>query len=278
MAKSEMKTNKEGTMASKIKMLMVSVAIGVMGAVPAQASTLLGDFFSEVGVTSSVEIGMDVYDKYMWRGFKLDSDKVVQPSLSLGFDVAETFTIEGGFWGSWDIQNNDGAASDEVDGWIGLSFDFGFLGEDYEIVSFSVGHTWYDFPEADLYTKEWYFTLALDTMLSPYVTWFLDYDDEVSGGADGNVVEAGISHSVMLMEDYGVSLDLGAAVGYNDKAFIDGDGGYTLLTAGLTLPLTESLTIAPMVGYSMPWGDLEDVNDGNQDDEFFGGISVALSM
>lgn len=263
----------------KIKMMIFLALIGFcFGVSEAKAATVLGDYLAENGITSSVGATMDVYNKYIWRGFKLDGDKVIQPGVSIEFDIAETFAIDGGFWGSWDIQNNDGLASDEVDGWIGTSFDLGFLGESFEIASVAVGHTWYDFPEANLYTKEWYFTLALDTLLSPYVTWYYDYADQKNGGADGSVVEAGISHSFTLSEDYGISLDLGGSVGYNDKAFISGQGGYTLLTAGFTIPLTDMVTASPMIGYSMPWGDLEDANDGNQDDEFYGGISLAFSI
>ena len=53
----------------------------------------------EVGVSADVA----VYDKYIWRGFRLDGDKSIQPGLT--FSVGPYF--EGGYWGSWDIQNNE---------------------------------------------------------------------------------------------------------------------------------------------------------------------------
>ncbi|MCK4882420.1 MAG: hypothetical protein KAS92_05305 [Candidatus Omnitrophica bacterium] len=241
--------------------------------IKAEAETILGDYLKDKGVEVEVSAAVDVYSKYVWRGFLLDDDHVLQPGVTLSSNG-----FEGGFWGSWDLQGDDALASDEVDGWIGYSFDVGFLGESWEKVSFSLGNTWYDFPEADLYTKEFYLGVAVDTFLSPYVTWYSDYDEEAHGGADGNYIMTGIGHSFDLLEEYGVSLDLGLEYGYNDNAFIDGTGSYLLSTAGLSIPLTEKISASPNIGYSVPYGDLASGGGNDQKEQFYGGISLAFNF
>lgn len=250
--------------------LSMLIALGCLTlSVSAQAKTLLDDYLSEKGVEIEVSASMDFYNKYVWRGFLLDDDMVLQPGVTISSNG-----FEGGFWGSWDLQGEDALDSNEVDGWIGYSFDAGFLGESFEKLSFSVGNTWYDFPTADLYTMEYYIGIAVDTFLSPYLTWVVDYGDEDQGGADGNYIMGGIGHSFTLNEDYGIALELGLEGGYNDNAFIDGIGGYVLSNVALALPLTENLTVSPTVAYSVPLGDLADV----QKEQVYSGVSLAFSF
>ena len=233
----------------------------------AQAATVIDDYLQQYDVELEVSATMDVYNKYVWRGFLLDDDIVLQPGLDIG---AYGFNV--GFWGSWDVDANDAANSDEVDGYISYAFssDMGTL---------SIGHTWYDFPGADLYTTEAFVGASLDSViLSPAVTIYFDYGDEDHGGADGIYYIFSAGHSFTVNEEYGITLDLGGELGINHEFFIQGDGGYGLITAGVTIPLKENLTVSPTIGYSYPWGDLEDENDGNQDDQFFSGVSISMSF
>jgi len=181
------------------------------------------------------------------------------------------------YWRSWDVENEDSLASDESDGWIGYNFDLGFISEDLDIVGLSVGHTWYSFPEADGYTKETYLGVSIDTFLSPSFTWYHDYVDESQGGAKGNYYVFGLGHSFTLSEDKGITFDLGQEIGINNKAFIVGDGGWSTSSFGLTIPLTDHLTMAPMMAYTSPWGDLDSASDGNQDNAFWGGVSFSFT-
>ncbi|MCK5013903.1 MAG: hypothetical protein KAS66_08785 [Candidatus Omnitrophica bacterium] len=239
----------------------------------AESKTLLGDYLKDEGIEVEVSASIDFYSKYVWRGFLLDDDNVLQPGITIA-----SSGFEGGFWGSWDIESEDGLASDEVDGWIGYGFDLGFLGRNLEKVSFSLGHTWYGFPEADLYSKEFYLGIAFDTILSPYITWYNDYEDEAQGGADGNYIMAGIGHSFDLIEDYGVTLDLGLEYGHNDNAFIDGIGSYLLSTVGLAVPLSEKITVGSNIGYSVPFDDLASGGGNDQKEQFYSGVSLAFSF
>lgn len=248
-----------------------AVMVSASMATSAKAANLQ-EHLAESGIDLGVSASMDVYSKYIWRGFNLDDDVVLQPAVAItlgGFEV--------GFWGSWGL--DDGSTSDEVDGWIGYNFDLGVLSEDFAGIGVSLGHTWYDFPELDAYTKETYLTVSFDEVaFAPYITWFHDYEDEDQGGADGNYLMIGAGHSIDLVEDGSHTLDLGVEVGFNDEAFIAGDGGYVLFTLGSTTPVTENLSITPTIGYSIPFGDLEDSSDGNQDDEFYGGLAIAMDF
>jgi len=253
---------------------LTAVAAMMAGFCAGQSSAAtIADYLEDKGIEASVSATMDYYSKYVWRGMLLDDDNVLQP----GVEVA-VGGVTVGFWGSWDVESEDGLSSDEVDGYLDYSFDLGFLGEDFEKVGMSVGHTWYTFPSANLNAQEYYIGLSYDTLLSPSLTWYHDYSDEASGGADGDYLIGSIGYSVPLSEEYGISLDLGQELGYNDGYFIVGEGGYSLSTLGVSLPLSGSVSMSASVSYSVPLGDLSDNNDGNKDNEFYYGVGLAFAF
>ena len=222
-------TKKEEKMKKKVMVLVLGGMFVLGGIGQAGAETLFGEFFQDKGIRPEISASIDYYDKYIWRGFRLDGDSVLQSAVTVS-----AAGFEAGFWGSWDLESQDGLASDEVDGWIGYSFDLGFISEDLSIIGLSLGNTWYGFPEGDTgladgsHSEELYVGISVDTLLSPYFTWYHDYGDESSGGADGDYYMFGIGHSFDLLAEYGITLDLGQEVGLNEEAFIAGDGGYSL--------------------------------------------------
>lgn len=262
-------------MKTKLLLIVFSAVVlsGVLSVSNVMAQTLLGDFLKEKNIDVQMSASVDYLDKYVWRGFLLDDDNVIQPAVTISANG-----FEGGFWGSWDVQNNDALSSDEVDGWIGYTFDCGFLGESWKKMSVSLGHTWYSFPEADAYSKEYYLGVSFDTFLSPYITWYKDYEDESQGGADGNYIMVGIDHSFELIEKYGISMNIGLEYGYNDNAFIDGTGSYLLTTLGFNIPLTENVTMTPKIGYSVPFDDLDSGGGNDQNEQLYGGVSLAFAF
>ncbi len=263
-------------MMSRLKFLIRMFLLGtfILFAKGVYADTILGDLLKEKGIALKVDATMDFYDKYVWRGFLLDKDAVMQPSITFSANG-----FEGGFWGNWDLHNKDSMSSDETDGWIGYNFDLAFINEALKMVNLSVGHTWYGFPEAHSHTVETYWGVSLDTFLSPYIKWYRDYgNDSTGGGADGSYFAFGIGHALDLVKKYDITLDLGFELGINHEAFIDGTGGYTLTTAGVNVPLTEKIIVSPKMAYSIPFADLADANDGNQSEEFYGGVSLAYGF
>ena len=210
---------------------------------------------------------MDVYSRYVWRGFTLDTDAVVQP----GFSVSG-YGLTVSYWGSFDADNNDLLASDESDFIIDYTFAL-------ESVSFSLGNTWYDFPGANTYSSEWYVGAGFPKLfLAPVLKYYYDYGDQDHGGGDGQYIWAGISHSLSLVEEQGISLDLAASVGFNRELYIRGDGGDYGLSAGIGIPLTATLKLTPKIGYAIPFGDLKAADDGNQKSRFYSGISIGGSF
>lgn len=219
-----------------------------------------------------IEVSADtaIYSKYIWRGFKLDDDPVTQTGAYIS-----GYGFEAGVWSSFDINPNDALASDEVDYFLGYTYD---LNEVLKVpLSISGGYTYYDFPATDLNSQESYLGISLDTILSPAITWYHDFEDEDKGGGKGDYVVAEISHSIEV-PNMPVTLDLSGHVGFNHELFIVGDGGDAGFGAGLTFQLSKNSTLSPNVCYSIPFGDLEDESDGNQDNEFYGGAILAFSF
>jgi len=224
----------------------------------AQDSVLAG---TEINVSADAA----VYSKYIWRGFKLDDDPVLQSGATVsGYGLS--FNI----WGSMDIDNEDTLNSDEFD----YTLDYTYETEEYGL---SVGHIWYTFPPSDAKSKEFYIGGSYNTVLSPSLTWYHDYGDEEDGGGDGDYILLSLSHSIAI-PDSSVSVDLGGSLGYNDELFIAGSGGDVLLSLGSTVPLSSKCTFTPVIAYSMPYGDMEDETDGAQDNEFFGGFSISFEL
>lgn len=216
---------------------------------------------------SPVEVSADisVNSQYLWRGFLLDDDPVMQQGIYVG---AYGFTAS--LWGSFDIGGDDDLNSDEVDYVIDYTREFDKL-------SLSVGCTYYDFPSADTFSREFYAGAGLDVFLSPTLVWYHDYGDEDSGGGDGDYIALGLSHSFPLGTS-SVTLDLSGHAGYNNELFINGTGGDASLGIGLTIPLTEKISLNPNINYSTPFGDLEDSSDGNQEEKFYGGFTLAFGF
>jgi len=223
----------------------------------------------EVGVLKDlpIEVSADIAinSKYIWRGFTLDDDPVMQQGIYVS---AYGFTAS--VWGSFDIDADDSLNSDEVDYAIDYTHEF-------DKFSLSIGHTYYDFPPADTASKEFYVGAGLNMPLSPTLVWYHDYGEEDSGGGDGDYIVLGLSHNLPLGESP-IALDLSGHVGYNHELFINGNGGDVAIGVGLTIPLTEKISFSPNANYSVLFGDLKDSNDGNQDDKFYGGFTLAFGF
>jgi hypothetical protein len=228
-------------------------------------------YAQEGGLLEKLDIeasgNFDFYSQYIWRGFSLDTDPVIQSGFNLS---AYGFTFS--FWSSWDIDNNDNLNSDEIDYTIDYTKEFNNF-------SLSLGHTYYDFPGTNGYSREFYIGVGLlDFPLNPAFTYYHDYGDEDNGGGDGDYLVLEVSKSFDISSEPEIVFEIGAHVGYNHELFINGEGGDYLFTAGFSIPLTEKLTFLPTLGYSIPFGDVEDIDDGNQKERFYGGFSMNYSF
>jgi hypothetical protein len=213
---------------------------------------------------------LSLYSKYIWRGFKLDNDPVFQSGLYIsgyGFN----FSI----WGSADFKSDDSLNSDEMD--YSLSYIYNLEDIFNMPIYISAGYTYYDFPPGDTNSQELFLGLNLDNLFSPSLTWYHDFEDESQGGGKGDYIVVEISRSIEI-DNSPITVDLSGHAGYNSELFINGSGGDIGCEIGLIFNLSDNCSISPSVGYSIPFGDLSDSNDGNQDNEFYSGIVLSINL
>ncbi len=224
---------------------------------------------------AAIEVSGDAYvsvnSMYLWRGddlstkdFDPDSDAnfVVQPGADISFNG---FTLS--WWGN--INENSGNL-DEVDLTVDYSFDAS------ELVSVSVGNILYDVDDADD-TNEIYLSLGLNTLLSPSVTVYYDYDEY-----DSLFATASVGHTFDLASNAG--LNLGALVSYydadqkltgtKDESFFQN----AEFSAGIDYSITDQVVFSPAVIYSTPLSDEAEDTTFQIEDEFMGGVTVTLNF
>jgi hypothetical protein len=211
--------------------------------------------------------------KYVWRGLILTDDPVLQPSVTLSHK-----SLSLNIWANTDLTDINGNSGEvnELDYTIDYS-------SSVDKVNFSVGLIQYTFPHTDFEaTTEIYGSAGLSVLLSPTVSVYYDFDEV--GGLYGTF---GVSHGFPLGEvikGISPSLDLSGSIAYATNGWNEGYYGVRssglvdlLLTASLSVPIDEYLSLAPFVSFSQVIdSDLKDaVTDDNA--TFFGAtLSVAF--
>lgn len=211
---------------------------------------------------ASASASVDVYSKYLWRGFDLSEDDsfVVQPAVGISIGG---FTL--GFWGNL---SEDSGEMNEVDLTIDYSADLG------ELVSLSVGNILYDVDGLDD-TNELYLGITLNTLLAPTLTVYYDYDE-----FDTVYTTLGLSHDFGLTE--AISLSLGATGSYmaDDENGLGTDESWfhnLELSAGIDYAVTDNLSMGALVLFSTPLSDdAEDI--ALIDDETTVGVSLSYAF
>jgi hypothetical protein len=211
----------------------------------------------EPKVTGAGSIGF--YNKYIFRGYEIGTENfVAQPSLSASY---KGFTAT--FWGNYDsnqrnstsavFANQGRAGIDEVD--VTLSYTYSI-----QKLSLTGGYIYYNLKYAQD-TEEFFFGLAYDMIGKPSLTVYQDVN-----AYPGTYVNLALAHSFPLPKD--ISLDLGASFGYFVghgkywKTYEPLTGSYTgskydgfhdgMVKAGLTIPVTKSFSVQPVVQYWFP--------------------------
>jgi hypothetical protein len=209
-----------------------------------------------------------VFSQYLWRGMLLDRDAVFQTGGYITSPAKKFGRFKAGAWSSHDLENKDTLHSEEFDYTLDYTVDV-------REMSLSFGHTYYDFPDTDGFSREFYAGACFSKLfLSPSLFLYRDYGREEDGGGNGVYAVLNLARSIAV-KGTPLTVDIGGHIGYNHELFIQGTGGEAGLRLGLSVPLTRMLVFSPNVNYSMPFADLSDTDDGAQKKRFFGGITAA---
>jgi len=223
------------------------------------------------GSTASV----DVMSNYVWRGQNLVNDGVViQPAVGLEKD-----NIAIGFWTNYSTDSGENTETD-----LTLSYS-----GSVDKLSYEIGYIHYDLiNSAD--TQEIYLSLSYDTILSPYVTLYYDFDE-----GDGAFAIIGGGHSMAVA---GYTVNCGALVGINfdDETMGYDENGdvftgfyYGEVNLSVDIPWGE-ITVTPKVAYSFALGDGEDAikavnqntymatSSGTDTDVLYGGVGFSMEF
>jgi len=240
------------------------------------STILAGSVFAEepkVSGTASV----DVLSNYVWRGQKLTNSWVIQPSIGITYG-----SFGANLWANYDSdsqidEGDEHGEFSETD----LTLNYNFSVDKW---NFGLGYIYYALTGFND-TQEIYLSTSYSTLLNPTLTIYYDYDE-----GNGAFIVASVSHSFDVYK--GSSLKLGASASYNienkvmgfdeeNEEFSNFYNGE--VSAGLSIPLTKSISITPKVAYSFPLSDdaedaLERISNDGQQDVFYGGINLTLSF
>jgi hypothetical protein len=224
---------------------------------------------------TSGSASVDFMSNYVWRGQKLSNSMVVQPSAGITY---------GGFganlWANYDTGTNE---HNETDLTVNFSNSVDKFSYDVGYIFYALDGSGTDGSGND--TQEIYLTLGYDMLLSPSLTVYLDFDE-----GDGAFIVASVSHAFELPQE--LSIDVGASISYaadntvmgqdadgeDVSAFYNGD-----ISASLMIPVTDALSVGPMIAYSFPLSNdaedaIEAISDDGDSDIVYGGINVSLSF
>jgi hypothetical protein len=237
--------------ASKTMILTGTLALGIVG------MATIGTALAEDKPSADASVG--IYSKYIWRGYNLEDGPVIQPSLTVGYKG-----FAANLWGNLNLDEEN--ATTNSYNWYETDFTLSYDGA-YEKLGYSLGYIYYDTDDGD--TQEIYFGLSYDTILAPSITVYRDIQS-----FPGYYVNLGIGHSFSVTDKY--TLDLGASAGYYNvddySALHDG-----VLSASMTFPVGEYLSVTPEVYYSFPLSNDAD-DDAGLENEFYGGLSASFAF
>jgi len=263
--------------------MMFAMACVLSLAVFAAEETLHKDVLPKTAAVEAPSLSTTVtacfVSKYIWRGQVLNDDYAFQPSVGLSYGG-----LSASLWGNLDMtdyQNNSGEFT-EYDWTIGYADKFSGI----DILQYSVGVIYYDFPSSTLNTTEVYGGLGLDIPLSPTVTIYRDVDE-----IKGTYAAFSLSHSVEkifeLSPDMPVGMTASASVGWGNKAYNRGywsglnENALNDLTVSIGFPVPVlGWTFTPSVNYvTLLDSDIRKADTyASRSDYFFTGLTLSKSF
>lgn len=235
--------------------------------------------FAEEKIETAGYASIDIMSNYIWRGQKLSNSWVLQPSIGinykgLGFNI----------WANYDSDRAENNSSETGHGEFSetdFTMNYTFSMEKF---NFEGGYTYYAlYDEND--TQELYLTVGYDTLLSPKLTVYYDFDE-----GNGAFIIAAISQSFLIKQE--VSLEMGASIGYSIKNKVmgynkDGDEFSNFynaeLSAALNIPVYKAITVTPKIAFTFPLSNdaeeaIKNISDDSDKKIFYGGINLRLDF
>lgn len=248
-------------MDKKIVMLVVVTCLAGPRWCPAESS----------GRAVRFEVTADAFNKYVWRGQNLVDGWVFQPGVSIGYKG-----LTGAIWGNLDLTNKNDRSGELTE--IDYSIDYSGTFPGLDVLGYSVGAIYYDFPTYDVSTTtELYWGFALDVPAGPSITVYHDVDE-----AEGVYVSLGVGHSIEAGEALPVGIDLTASLGWGNKkynAFYWGTDRAELndLTLSVGCPFeVAGVSVTPSISYIALLGS--DVKDSDAYDTDNSIVVVGVSL
>jgi len=229
-----------------------------------------------------VSVSSTFLTKYIWRGWNLGDEPVVQTDFSIS---KWGFTLD--CWSNYntgkDTELDSNREFTEIDYSIDYTFNFGDMFEMFDIngfdyvkpLSVSAGYIFYTFPNQEWDSEgykshEIYVGVQYDILLQPAFTWYWDVDQ-----GKGSYFLASISHSFEF--DHGISLNLGMDIGYNDKQWTTKSGWSDMVfSADVFVPFLKYFYFKPGVYYSLILD--EGVFLDASENEFYAGFELGINF
>jgi len=251
------------------KVLVLAMIIAVMAA---------GSLYAE-DIKTEGSVSADVMSNYVWRGQKLSNSWVVQPSVGITYGV-----FGANIWANYDSDRPEATSSDTGHGEMTETDVTLTYTRSIDKITLTAGYIYYALDGAND-TQELFVSAGYDTLLSPTLTIYYDYDE-----GQGAFVVASVGHSFEVMKE--TSLDLGASVSYNiknkvmgyDKNGEDFNNFYNgEISSSMSIPVWKAVSVTPKIAYSLPLSSdakeaIKSISDDGDKDIFYGGVNLALSF
>jgi hypothetical protein len=210
---------------------------------------------------------------YEFRGSDF-GDNMIEAGFSLSNEFSNGYSLSGGIWYADTRGTGDQESFNELDVYAGIGKSWGKF-------DLSLGYTYYAFPNSiGSDTSEFSFGVATETYygIGLGLTYFQDVD-AISGG----YLEFEASKSFELTETVGLDLSAGVAWSFNYSLDIDGGNldGYNHFFVKAALPWNfyGDFTVTPYAKYVGVSNEMaSDINTGESENNFFGGVGLSYSF
>ena len=212
----------------------------------------------------AVDFAVDFYSDYMFRGQNLYPGTSIQPSIAPSISLGDLGNLSALTWFHFSGDGRTNGVDEFFEYDQTFSYDY-----TYDLVTLSVGHVWYTYPEDEIATTaEIIGTVSVDTVLSPTLAFYHDYRE-----FDSEYYELTLSHKFSFekaVDSVTPFVNVGFAT--NAEKIYGEDDGYVQTTFGVSaeVPLGP-VVVQPRIAYT----------DGDAQltvDEFFMGFSVVYSL